>query len=238
MKKVKVIPAIDLMEGQVVRLLKGDPKNKTVYSSDPLDIAKKWEKEGADMLHVVDLDATLARGNNFEMIRSIAEGASVPVQVAGGLRSKNLIAESLGFSSRIVVGTVAFKDRALLLDSAETFGRDRIVISVDHVDGNVVTHGWQKTANIKLFDALRDFAESGFTEFLLTNVSKDGTLQGPDIENLQKACQMPKINVIASGGISGPDDIAKVKECGAYGVILGKALYDGKVSVQEAKRLA
>lgn len=232
---MKIIPAIDIMEGQVVRLLRGNPENKTVYDDNPLEVAKRWEREGADMIHVVDLDATLQRGSNFGLIKEMANQASVPIQVAGGLRNEKIIEESLEFSDRIVVGTIAFRDVSLLLDMAEKYGRQRLVISVDHNDGTVVTHGWQRSTNVTLFDALGDFAAKNFTEFLITNVSRDGTLGGPDLENLQKACKVPGINVIASGGISGPLDVAKVKECGAYGVILGKAMYDGKVSIKEAK---
>lgn len=235
---MKVIPAIDLMDGQVVRLLKGDPNNKTVYSDNPCEMAKKWEKAGADMIHLVDLDATLQRGSNFEIIRKIVKDTSIPVQVAGGLRNRKIIEESLEFAKRIVVGTIAFKNVALLLDVADKFGKDRIVLSVDHNDGMVVINGWQQSTSVKLDDAVQDFAEKNFTEFLVTNVSRDGTLQGPDLKNLESVCSIPKINVIASGGISQPSDIPKVKKSGAYGVILGKALYDGKISIEEAKKLA
>jgi phosphoribosylformimino-5-aminoimidazole carboxamide ribotide isomerase len=234
-QKVKIIPAIDIMDGQVVRLLRGNPKEKTVYGNNPVEMALKWEQEGADMLHIVDLDATLQRGSNHTLIKKIAKAVSIQVQLAGGLRDKKIIEESLQVSQRIVVGTIAFKNSELLMDMLEKFGKERIVLSVDHNNGTVVTHGWQQSANVTLFDALDDFTKKGFTEFLITNVSRDGTLQGPDIENLQRACKMPGINIIASGGISGPSDIPKVRECGAYGVILGKALYDGKISIKEAK---
>ncbi|WP_048197046.1 1-(5-phosphoribosyl)-5-[(5-phosphoribosylamino)methylideneamino]imidazole-4-carboxamide isomerase [Candidatus Nitrosotenuis uzonensis] len=232
---MKIIPAIDIMEGQVVRLLKGNPNEKTVYGNDPVQMALKWEKQGADMLHLVDLDATLQRGSNHGMIKKITQSVLIPVQVAGGLRDRKIIEESLQISQRIVVGTIALKNPELLMEISNKFGKDRIVISVDHNNGMVVTHGWQQRTDIDLFDALDDFAKKGFTEFLITNISRDGTLEGPDTENLQKACKISGINVIASGGISGPADIPHVRECGAYGVILGKALYDGKISIKEAK---
>lgn len=234
---MKVIPAIDLMDGQVVRLLKGKPENKTVYSNDPKEIAKKWEKAGADMLHIVDLDATLQRGTNLELIRTITKEISIPIQVAGGLRTESLINEALDFADRIVIGTIAFKNSDLPSSLIKKFGNERIVISVDHSDGMIVINGWQQETGIRLIDAIQNFTEKNFSEFLLTNVLRDGTLQGPDIENLAKACKIGK-NVIASGGISGPGDILKVKECNAYGVILGKALYEGKISIEEAKKLA
>lgn len=232
---MKIIPAIDIMEGQVVRLFKGNPNEKTVYGNDPVQTALKWERQGADMLHLVDLDATLQRGSNHSMIKKIAKSVSIPVQMAGGLRDEKIIEESLQASPRVVVGTIAFKNPELLMEISDKFGKERIVLSIDHNNGIVVTHGWQQTTNIALFDALNNFAKKGFTEFLITNVSRDGTLQGPDIENLQQACKITGVNIIASGGISGPADIPRVRECGAYGVILGKALYDGKISIMEAK---
>jgi phosphoribosylformimino-5-aminoimidazole carboxamide ribotide isomerase len=235
-QKVKIIPAIDIMEGKVVRLLKGRPENKIVYFDDPIKIAMQWEKNGADMIHVVDLDATLGRGSNFETIKKIAQTLSVPTQVAGGLRTRQIIDEALEFSERIVLGTVAFGNVGLLDEVSSKFGKKRIVISVDHSDGTVVTHGWQKSEDVSLFLALDGFVQKGFTEFLITNVTRDGTLSGPDLENLGKACTR-KANVIASGGISGITDVVKVRECGAYGVILGKALYDGKITIEEAKKL-
>ncbi|HXG73935.1 MAG TPA: 1-(5-phosphoribosyl)-5-[(5-phosphoribosylamino)methylideneamino]imidazole-4-carboxamide isomerase [Candidatus Nitrosotenuis sp.] len=234
---MKVIPAIDLMEGRVVRLIQGKPQNKTVYSDKPEEVAKKWEKDGADMLHVVDLDATLQRGSNFELMRRISNQVSIPVQVAGGLRTESLINDALEFADRAVIGTIAFKNEDLAKSLAKKFGSNRIVVSVDHDDGTVVINGWQQQTTTRLLDAISSFAGNGFTEFLVTSVSRDGTLLGPDTKTLAAACKIAK-NVIASGGISGPQDISKVKECNAYGVILGKALYEGKISIQEAKRLA
>ncbi|MEW6043203.1 MAG: 1-(5-phosphoribosyl)-5-[(5-phosphoribosylamino)methylideneamino]imidazole-4-carboxamide isomerase [Thermoproteota archaeon] len=234
---MKVIPAIDLMEGQVVRLVQGKPQNKTVYSDKPQEIAKRWEKDGADMLHIVDLDATLQRGSNLNLIRRITQHVSIPIQVAGGLRTETLINDALDFADRVVIGTIAFKNEELAKSLMKKFGSNRIVISVDHNDGIIVINGWQQQTTTKLLDAISKFARKDFTEFLVTNVSRDGTLLGPDTKTLTEACKVGK-NVIASGGISGPEDISKVKECNAYGVILGKALYDGKISIQEAKKLA
>ena len=235
---MKIIPAIDLMEGQVVRLVKGKPEDKTVYSNNPQEVAKKWERAGADMLHIVDLDATLQRGSNLGMIQKIAKEVSIPIQVAGGLRDESAVSTALDFAERAVIGTIAFNDAKLVSDLAEKFGKKRLVIAVDHNDGIIVINGWQRSTGINLGDAVADFIKKNFTEFLLTNVSRDGTLQGPDIENLSNICKMEKTNVIASGGISNSSDIIKVKQCNAYGVILGKALYDGKITIEEAKKFA
>ena len=235
---MKIIPAIDLMNGQVVRLYKGNPKQKTVYSDNPIEIAKKWEANGADMLHIVDLDATLGIGSNLSIIKKILEEISIPVEVAGGLRDESLILDVVKISSRVVIGTLAFKDKELLKKLLLSLGPEKIVISVDHIDGEIVIHGWQDSAGIKLIDAIKEFLEMGFTEFLLTNVNRDGTLEGPDLEFLEQVCQLDNVNVIASGGISNVNDVKDVKEKNAFGVILGKALYENKISIEEAKKIA
>ncbi len=235
---MKIIPAIDLMDGKVVRLYKGDPTQKTVYSDDPVKIAKKWESAGADIIHLVDLDATLGIGSNLDVIKKILESVSIPVEVAGGLRDKSLVLEVAKLSERIVLGTLAFKDKSLLKSLLSELGAEKIVISVDHKDGEIVINGWQKDTGIKLIPAINEFLQMGFTEFLLTNVSRDGTLEGPDLEFLEQACNLPNTNIIASGGISNISDVADVKEKNAFGVILGKALYEKKISIEEAKKLS
>jgi len=235
---MNIIPAIDLMDGKVVRLYKGDPNQKTVYSENPIDIAKQWESAGADILHLVDLDATLGIGSNIEIIKKILETLTIPVEVAGGLRDKTLVLEMAELSERVVLGTLAFKDKPLLRLLLSELGPKKIVISVDHKDGEIVIHGWQKGTGMKLIPAINEFLEMGFTEFLLTNVSRDGTLEGPDLEYLEQACNLSNANIIASGGISNISDVEDVKEKNAFGVILGKALYEKKISVEEAKKLS
>ena len=235
---MKIIPAIDLMNGQVVRLYKGDPKQKTVYSDNPVEIAKKWEANGADMLHIVDLDATLGLGSNLGIIKNILKEITIPVEVAGGLRDESLILDVIKISNRIVIGTLAFKNKKLLKKLLLSLGSEKIVISVDHMDGEIVIHGWQDKTGIKLVDSIKEFLEIGFTEFLLTNVSKDGTMEGPDLEYLEQACNLENTNIIASGGISNVSDVNDVKEKNAFGVILGKALYENKITIEEAKKIS
>jgi phosphoribosylformimino-5-aminoimidazole carboxamide ribotide isomerase len=225
------------MEGKVVRLIKGQPEKKTIYSDEPIKIAKQWEKSGADLIHLVDLDATLGIGSNWELVKNIVKELSTPVQVAGGLRDEAAITEALNIASKVVLGTFAFTNKQILKKLLSDFGNDRIVISVDHVDGKIVVDGWQKNTGINLIDGINDFLEMGFSEFLLTNVNRDGTLQGPDLEFLKKACDINNIKIIASGGISKLDDIIQVKNCNAYGIILGRALYENKIAIEEVKRL-
>ena len=239
---MKIIPAIDLMNGEVVRLFKGDPNQKTVYSKNPVEIAKKWEDSGADMLHLVDLDATIGLGENYEIIREISKNISIPVQVAGGLRDITKIASTLDFAERVVIGTLAMQlkqseQEQILLEMISQFGKQRLVVSIDHVNGEIVTHGWQKNTGVKLLNATNEFTNNGFSEFLTTNVSKDGTLEGPDIMSLKQICQINGTNIIASGGISKLEDVEEIKKCNPYGVILGKALYEGLISIEEAKTI-
>jgi len=235
---MKIIPAIDIMNGQVVRLYKGDPKQKTIYSDNPIEVAKKWEQNGADMLHIVDLDATLGIGSNLSIIKKIIANVSVPVEIAGGLRDESIVMDTAKISNRVVLGTLAFKDKIILKKLLENLGPEKIVISVDHREGEIVTHGWQKGTGVKLIDAIKDFLAMGFSEFLLTNVNRDGTLEGPELKFLEQACQLENANVIASGGISNVKDVQDVKEKNSFGVILGKALYENKITIEEAKKVA
>ena len=232
---MKIIPAIDLMEGKVVRLYKGNPNKKTIYSEDPIETAKKWESAGADMIHLVDLDATLGLGSNFDILRNIVESIKIPVQIAGGLRNEKTIEEALGFAKRVVVGTLAFKDKITLENLLATYGTERLVISVDHNDGLIVVNGWQDTTKTPLIDAVNDFRKMGFSEYLSTSIVRDGTLQGPDLESLKMVNEIDGVNLIVSGGISNIEDVIKVKEMNPFGVILGKALYENQITIEEAK---
>ena len=232
---MKIIPAIDLMEGKVVRLYKGDPSKKTIYSENPLEIAKKWESAGADMIHLVDLDATLGSGSNFDSLKSIAESIKIPVQVAGGLRNETIIEDALKFATRVVIGTLAFKDKTALDSLLTTYGKEKLVISVDHNDGKIVTNGWKETTSLELVSIVKDLVKNGFTEFLSTSINRDGTLQGPDLKWLSSLMEIKNVNVIASGGISNIEDVISVKKLNPFGVILGKALYENQVTIEEAK---
>jgi len=235
---VKVIAAVDIMEGKVVRLVKGDPKNKTTYDNDPLETAKKWEKMGADSLHIVDLNATLGTGSNLEIIKKITQKVSIPIQIAGGLRSEKIIKDALEFASKVVLGTFAFKNKEALPKLLSKFGKERIVISADQLAGKIVISGWKQNTGIELIPGIESFVQLGFSEFLLTSVDRDGTMKGPDLDSLKEACNIRNAKIIASGGISNLQDIKDVKNCGAAGVILGKALYDGKISIQEVIAVA
>lgn len=233
-----VIPAIDLMDGKVVRLVKGDPNNKTIYSDNPVEVAERWASEGADMLHIVDLDAALQTGgNNRKMIYKIAASIQIPVQAAGGIRSVEIINEMLRSVNKIVLGTIAFQEPGLIEKMIKK-KKERIVLAVDHRDGTVVINGWKEKTNLSIQNAIYDFRALGISEFLLTSVEKDGTLSGPDFSSLRDALAFPGIKIIASGGVSGLEDILRARTAGCSSIILGKALYDRRISVAHARALA
>ena len=232
---MKVIAAVDIMDGSVVRLLKGDPANKIVYNSDPVETAKKWEAAGADMLHIVDLDAAFANGNNAELTAKIAGAVKIPVQVAGGIRSPEKAEEMLSKAARVVLGTMAYSEPETVRKLAKK-NPGRIVISIDQAGGKVMIKGWKESTGTIVADAISQFASMGIDEFLLTSIERDGTLQGPDVRTLADAAASARI--IASGGIASVQDIVKVRSAGCSSVILGKAMYDGKVSIEKVKALA
>ena len=234
---IRVIPAIDVMAGRVVRLYRGDPARSTTYGDDPAAVAARWEADGADMIHVVDLDAALGSGGNPGAVSKILDAVSIPVQVAGGLRTLESALAAARTADRVVVGTLAFSDRRALGRLLAELGPGRVVVSADHRRGEIVVRGWREGAGVMMTDAVRSLAGDGITEFLLTSVERDGTLQGPDLTHLEQACGAGGggANVIASGGISGTGDVRAVRDAGAWGVILGRSLYDGRITIPGAQ---
>jgi phosphoribosylformimino-5-aminoimidazole carboxamide ribotide isomerase len=236
---MKVIPSIDLMNGNVVRLVRGDPANKVVYSDNPIETARKWEAAGADMLHVVDLNATLRTGiNNNEIVFKIIDSVKIPVQVAGGIRSINAINEMLNKNAaKVVLGTIAYKEP----DSIRQIAKkkvEKLVISIDQNNGRVMIDGWREASSYGIVDAINLFMSMGIRDFLLTSIDRDGTLNGPDVTTLSLASSFANSLIIASGGISSLEDIIRVRSAGCYSVILGKAVYEGKISIEKVKAIA
>jgi phosphoribosylformimino-5-aminoimidazole carboxamide ribotide isomerase len=236
---MKVIPAIDIMCGSVVRLIRGNPANKIVYSNDAIEMAMKWKAAGADMLHVVDLDATLRTGvNNIEIITKLINDVNIPVEVAGGIRSIDAVNEMFSRNAaKVVLGTMAYKEPSSIRWLARKKA-GKIIISIDQYNGRVMIDGWKESSGSGVDDALKLFLGMGIKEFLLTSIDKDGTLAGPDIATLSHACSFPGAKIIASGGISSLEDTIRVRNAGCTSVILGKALYDGTVSVEKVRVIA
>jgi phosphoribosylformimino-5-aminoimidazole carboxamide ribotide isomerase len=232
---MKVLAAVDIMGGSVVRLIRGNPDDKVEYSNDPVETARKWESVGADMLHIVDLDAAFSTGSNSELIAKISQAVRIPLQIAGGIRSLEKAEEMLSMASRVVIGTMAYRDPEVVRKLVKK-NADRVTISVDQMDGMVMVKGWKESTGTTVADAISQFLAIGVDEFLLTSIDRDGTLQGPDIKTLADAAVSARI--IASGGISSIEDVIKIRSAGCSSVIIGKAMYDGKVSIQKVKALA
>jgi phosphoribosylformimino-5-aminoimidazole carboxamide ribotide isomerase len=232
---MKVIAAVDIMGGSVVRLVRGNPDDKIEYSNDPVETARRWETVGADMLHVVDLDAAFSTGSNSELIAKISKVVRIPLQIAGGIRSLEKAEEMLLMASRVVIGTMAYREPEVIRKLVKK-NADRVTISVDQMDGMVMVKGWKESTGTTVADAISQFLAIGVNEFLLTSIDRDGTLQGPDIKTLADAAVSARI--IASGGISSIEDVIRIRSGGCSSVIIGKAMYDGKVSIEKVKAVA
>lgn len=236
---MKVLAAIDIMKGDVVRLTKGDQSTKKVYSNDPVQVAKKWAKDGADMLHIVDLDAALGNeSSNLSIISEILHSVNIPIQIGGGIRNTETFERivKMGFS-KIVVGTMAYRNVNELRLLSKNYG-DKIVISLDEINGKVMIEGWKSSSDYKVEDAINKFNKLGISNFLLTSIIKDGTLSGPDIVTLNSINTDRKSKIIASGGISSLVDVLRVRSIGCDGVILGKALYEERLDIKKVKAVA
>ncbi len=237
-----IIPAIDILDGCVVRLVQGRT-NKKIYSRFPLKAAKHWLKQGAKILHIVDLDGAFSgRPKNLNLVKEIAESVNVPVQFGGGVRSMETIKTLLKAGVwRVILGTKAVTDKVFLKKAFAKF-KDRIIVSIDVKDKDVLIKGWKssgkKTNVITCASFLKDL---GFKEVIYTDTLKDGTLKGPNIKGIKEFLKGTGLNVIASGGISCLDDLRRLKELqrqGLVGVIIGKALYEGRFTLSEALRVA
>jgi len=238
---MEVIPAIDLMKGRVVRLFQGDPKTAKVYNQlgDPVAIAKMWEKDGANTLHIIDLDAALNLGNNFAMISKIADAVNLPIQVGGGIRkletAENLLEMGI---SRIILGALAFNEPHTLTKLQKKFGNQRLIVALDHQKGKVMVEGWKTPTKLGIEEALAKFLEFQVKTFLVTSITQDGTLIGPDVNTLSKVCVYPRVSIIAAGGIGSLNDLIILKRVGVKGVVVGKALYEGVFTLKEAIKIA
>ncbi|GAW91553.1 1-(5-phosphoribosyl)-5-[(5-phosphoribosylamino)methylideneamino]imidazole-4-carboxamide isomerase [Calderihabitans maritimus] len=237
-----VIPAIDVREGKCVRLVQGKLDEETVYSDHPVAVAHSWQDLGAKWLHVVDLDGAFAgRPKNLEVVREIIDTVKIPVQFGGGVRKLDTIEELLSIGvARVILGTIAIIEPALVEYACKRWG-DRIVVGIDSKDGLVAIEGWEATVEKQALDLALEMKDRGVERIVFTDTRRDGTLRGPNIESTRKMAKGSGLKVIASGGVSSLEDIKRLKELepeGVEGVILGKALYSGKVSLEEAIAVA
>ncbi len=234
---MQLIPAIDLMNGKIVRLTRGDPKTAKVYSQfgGPVETAKKWQLEGAAKLHIIDLDAALGMGNNLPVIADIAENVDLPIQVGGGIREIGAAEKVLKLGvSQVILGALAFSDPVAVTQIQKEFGAKAVIVALDNRDGKVMVEGWKTATALGMREALEKFVALGVKVFLVTSITKDGTLSGPDLTTLREACQYTNAEVIAAGGIGGLNDLAALKRVGVAGAVIGKALYEGRFTLKEA----
>ena len=234
--KTIIIPAIDLIDGRCVRLTQGDYDQKKEYSADPLDMAKQYEDCGVSRLHIVDLDGAKAKQPcNLRTLEKIASGTSLDIEWGGGIKDSVSLRSALDAGAgRIICGSVAVDNREEFLSWLSEFGSSKIILGADVRDGKVATHGWMKDSGLTLAELMDWYVPAGLTQMICTDISKDGMLQGPDFEfyvGLKRA--FPTVDVTLSGGISCMADIEKAAQLELHSVIVGKAIYEGRISLKE-----
>lgn len=238
MSSFTIYPAIDIRGGRCVRLIQGDYNQETVYNDDPVAVAKGFVEQGAQFVHLVDLDGAKAgHPVNHELIGRIASSVQVPVQLGGGLRTLADVEQLIGLGvSRVILGTAAIEDRAFTEAVLGTYG-DRVAIGIDARNGYVATRGWLETSEVKAEELAKELATKGAETFIFTDISRDGMMQGPNIEAIASIAKASGKGVIASGGVTVLDDLIRLAERQAEGIsgaIVGKAIYTGKIDLQDA----
>lgn len=240
---VQLYPAIDMKDGKCVRLFQGDYNQQTVYGDSPFDMAKNFQQQGADWIHLVDLDGAKdgTKPHAPHVIR-IKKELGMSVQIGGGIRSLEDVAFYLDAGvDRVIIGSLAVKEPELVEEMLRTYGGDRIVLGLDAKDGFVATHGWLETSTLTAIEVGKRFAQAGAKHIIFTDIAMDGTLQGPNLQATKELADATGLHVIVSGGISSLEDIQDVKEVAKTssiaGVIVGKAIYSGRFTVKEAKEI-
>jgi phosphoribosylformimino-5-aminoimidazole carboxamide ribotide isomerase len=232
---VIVIPAIDLRGGRCVRLFRGDIEAETVYDDDPVEVARRFETDGARRLHLVDLDAARSDGSNRDLVKEICRNVAIPVQLGGGLRTIPAIEQAFADgAARAILGTAAAPDPGFVTEAVDQFG-DGIVVAIDVKDGHVMTHGWQEEGP-RLEDAMASLDVAGVPRFLVTSIARDGTMEGPDLALYERIATLTDRPIIASGGVRVAADVWALRDLGLEAVVVGKAMYSGTLRMEEVVR--
>jgi phosphoribosylformimino-5-aminoimidazole carboxamide ribotide isomerase len=230
-----ILPAIDIKDGQCVRLYQGDYDQVTTYDVDPVNIAQRWQRFGASWLHIVDLDgAAIGHPVNIESIKSIRASTTVHIELGGGMRTLADIGDMLDLGiDRVVLGTVALTDRALLIEALAHWG-EGIVVGLDARSGSIAISGWRETSQVQATSLASELCALGVQRFIYTDIARDGALKGPNIEELKEIQRMVSCSLIASGGVSSIDDLRSLARLGIEGTIVGKTLYTGDIDLAAA----
>lgn len=238
-KKIEIIPAIDLIDGKCVRLSQGDYNQKTVYNENPLEVAKMFEAAGITRLHLVDLDGAKAKHIvNHKILESIASNTKLIIDFGGGLKSNEDLEIAFNSGAQMITGgSIAVRDRGTFLKWLEKYGSEKIILGADAKDGNIAVGGWLETTSLPVIEFIAEFYKKGISKVISTDISRDGMLTGPSIELYQQILdELPKVGIIASGGIASMADILKLDEMGVPGVITGKAIYENRITLKEIER--
>lgn len=234
-RQIEIIPAIDVIEGRCVRLTRGDYRSRKVYHDDPLHVARQFEQAGIVRLHLVDLDGAKARHIvNHRVLEKIASQTGLRIDFGGGVQSDHDI--ELAFAcgaSQVTGGSIAIKNRPLFLKWLDKYGSERIILGADSRDGMVAIHGWQETAETEVHEFLATYQALGVRQAICTDVASDGAMAGPAFSLYRRIrAQLPDLQIVASGGVASLDDIVRLDEMDLHGVIIGKAIYEGKIGLE------
>ena len=233
---MRIYPAIDIIDGACVRLVQGDYSQKTKFADDPVEVALKWQNKGGEFIHIVDLDgAKSGEMPNLELICRIANTLDVPIEVGGGIRTMEAAERYLENGvERVIIGTSALSNPDFVKKAVEKYG-DRIAVGIDAKDGMVAVNGWEEVSSVSALDLAKKMEELGVAYIIYTDIATDGMLKGPNKEAMAEMVQaVPKVNIIASGGVTTIEDVEALIETGVEGAIIGKALYTDKIDLAEA----
>ena len=234
---MRIIPAIDIIDGKCVRLSKGDYETKKIYNENPVEVAKEFEDFGIQYLHLVDLDGAKAKKIiNQKVIENIAKNTNLIVDFGGGIRSEEDLQKVFDSGAKkVTLGSIAVVNPELCLAWLEKFGAEKLILGADCLDRKIKTSGWLENSETDVVDFIKEYQKKGFNEVVCTDISKDGMLQGPSTALYQEIIENSTIELIASGGISNIEDVQKMKEIGCAGTIIGKAIYEGRISLEDLR---
>lgn len=236
---MKIIPAIDIIDGKCVRLEMGDYQTKKIYNEDPLEIAKEFEANGIKYLHLVDLDAAKNKKiSNLAVLEKLAKDTNLQIDFGGGIQSKMDVEVLLNAgAAQVTLGSLAVKSPDICIEIIEQFGGEKIILGADCIGRNIAINAWQDTAETDILSFIENYYNKGFTYSVVTDVAKDGMLQGPSLELYKEILEKTSIKLIASGGVSCIEDVEQLKNMGCSGAIIGKAIYENRITLKELSAL-